>query len=155
LEVGLIGDLIALEAHRKRLAGIVVDGLVRDSPELPEIGLPVFSRGVIPIGPLKLPPSRKGVGQIDVTVAIGETNVKPGDWIFGDSDGIIFLEAGELPDAFDWAERSWKREEALAAEIRAGYALGDLLKIEEFLAKRKVDEEADFNKHLLAAGWAI
>lgn len=72
LQAGLIGDLIALEAHRKGLAGIVVDGLVRDLPELEAIGLPVFSRGVIPVGPLKLAPGLKGVGQLAIAAKIGK-----------------------------------------------------------------------------------
>jgi 4-hydroxy-4-methyl-2-oxoglutarate aldolase len=154
-EVGLIGDLIALEGRRKGLAGIVVDGLVRDSPELEKIGLPVFSRGVWPVGPLKLPPRLKGVGQIGGAVHVGEATVMSGDWAFGDRDGIIFLGADDLAGVFDWAKRSWEREEALAVEIRSGNALGDLLQIEAFLARRATDERADFNKHLLSAGWAI
>ena len=155
LEVGLIGDLIALEARRKRLAGIVVDGLVRDSADIEAIGLPVFSRGILPVGPLKLPPRLKGIGRIDVPVKVGQVRVTPGDWLFGDRDGIIILAAEDLAQVFAWAEKSWKREVALAAEIRSGNALGELLQIEAFLAKRETDENADFNEHLLAAGRAI
>lgn len=63
-EVALIGDLIATEASRKGLAGIIVDGFVRDKSELIEIGVPIFCNGVYPIGPLKLPQGMKGIGDI-------------------------------------------------------------------------------------------
>jgi regulator of RNase E activity RraA len=47
-----------------------------------------------------------------------------------DADGIIFLETEEMPLVYDWAEKSWKQEESLAAEIETGKSLGDLLGIE-------------------------
>lgn len=154
-EVALLGDLIATEAHRKGLTGFVVDGLVRDSATLREIGLPVFCRGTLPLGPLKLPATLKGIGQSNVVVTLGGARVSPGDWVFGDADGVIFLAPAYLSVVFEWAERSSQREEALAAEIRAGAALGDLLGVEAFLEKRAHDPVADFNAHLADLGRAI
>lgn len=155
LEVALIGDLIVAEANRKRLAGFIVDGLVRDVTELKRIGLPVFSHGLLPIGPLKLPPELKGKGEVGVEITIGKATIKTGDWAFGDADGIIFLETDDLPSVYDWAEKSWKREETLSAEIAAGKPLGDLLGIEDFLAERERNPQADFNQHLAKLGRAI
>ena len=155
LEVALIGDLIVAEANRKRLAGFIVDGLVRDAIELKDIGLPVFCRGLLPIGPLKLPSEMKGEGQVGVDIIIGGATIKNGDWAFGDADGIIFLETDDLPLVYDWAEKSWKREKALTAEIGAGKSLGDLLGIETFLAERERNPQVDFNQHLEKLGQAI
>lgn len=155
LEVALIGDLIVTEANRKRLAGFIVDGLVRDATELKEIGLPVFCRGLWPVGPLKLPSELKGIGRIGVDITVGGASIKTGDWAFGDADGIIFLETDELPSVYDWAEKSWNREESLVAEIKAGKSLGDLLGIEAFLAERDNNPQADFNQHLADLGRAI
>lgn len=155
LEVALIGDLIVAEANRKHLAGFIVDGLVRDAAELKDIGLPVFCRGLLPVGPLKLPSEMKGMGEIGVDISIGEATIKTGDWAFGDADGIIFLETDDLLSVYDWAEKSWKREEALSAEIAAGKSLGDLLGIEDFLAEREKNPQADFNQHLAKLGRAI
>jgi 4-hydroxy-4-methyl-2-oxoglutarate aldolase len=153
--VGIIGDLIAIEARRKGLGGIIVDGLVRDAVALVEIGLPIFSRGRLPVGPLKLAPALKGVGEVGVELTLGEIQVKPGDWAFGDADGVIFIAAADLAATHEWAEKSWQREEALAAEMRAGKALGDLVEIEAFLEKRGQDPSADFNEHLARLGRAI
>jgi 4-hydroxy-4-methyl-2-oxoglutarate aldolase len=154
-EVALLGDLLATEAQRKGLAGFIADGLVRDVGTLLDIGLPVICRGALPVGPLKLPAELKGVGQSSVEVTLGDARVTPGDWAFGDADGAIFLGADHLPAVFEQAEQSWEREEALTAEIRAGAALGDLLGIEAFLAKRAEDPAADFNAHLAELGRAI
>jgi regulator of RNase E activity RraA len=108
-----------------------------------------------PIGPLKLPSELKGIGQIGVDIIVGGASIKKGDWAFGDADGIIFLETDALPSVYDWAEKSWHREESLSAEIEAGISLGDLLGIESFLAERERNPRADFNKHLAKLGRAI
>jgi len=154
-EAALIGDLIGAEGHRRRLAGFVVDGLVRDATTLLDIGIPVVCRGTVPVGPLKLPAELKGTGERGVRLALGDARVSPGDWAFADADGVIFLAAADLPAVYEQAARSWEREEALAAEIRAGAALGDLLGIDDFLAARESDPGADFNAHLAARGRAI
>ena len=154
-EVALLGDLLASEASRKGLAGFVVDGLVRDTTTLLEIGLPVFCRGTLPIGPLKLPAELKGLGESGIAVTLGEVTVNPGDWVFGDADGVVFFPADRLPAVFEQAEESLAREEALTAELRGGAALGDLLDIEGFLRKRAADPKADFNAHLAERGRAI
>ena len=154
-EVALIGDLIAAEGKRKGLAGIIVDGLVRDATELLDIDLPVASRGLYPVGPLKLPAELKGIGEIGVEMTFGDAIVSSGDWAFADADGVVFLAAEDLVATFEWAEKSWRREEALAEQITSGRALGDIFEIERFLQARSRDPQADFNQHLAALGRAI
>lgn len=154
-EVGLLGDLIATEAKRKGLAGFVVDGLVRDVPVLCELGVPVFCRGCVPVGPLKLPASVKGIGAVDVEVTLGEATVQPGQWAFGDADGVVFIDADRLAAVYEAAELSMEREQVLLDAMASGQALGDLLGIEDFLAARDRDGTADFNRHLASIGRAI
>ncbi|MEM9088732.1 MAG: RraA family protein [Cyanobacteria bacterium P01_F01_bin.53] len=154
-EVALIGDLIATEASRKGLAGVIVDGLVRDTTELIEIGVPIFCRGAYPVGPLKLPQDVKGIGDIGVALTLGNATVKPGDWAFGDADGVIFMGSSDLPTVFEWAEKAYQREEVLAVQIRAGVPLGELLGIEAFVEKRAVNPQADFNQHIADLDQAI
>jgi regulator of RNase E activity RraA len=154
-EVALIGDLIGTEAKRKDLAGIIVDGLVRDATELLEINLPVICRGLYPVGPLKLPAELKSHGEIDVEVKVGDAIAYTGDWAFADADGVVFLAKKDLEVTFEWAEKSWRREEALAAEIKGGRALGDIFEIERFLEARNRDPQVNFNQHLAALRKAI
>jgi len=154
-KVALIGDLIAAEASRKGLSGFVIDALVRDRMEVERIGVPVCCHGVTPVGPLKLSPDLKGVGQANVVVQLGQATINPGDWAFGDADGVLFLAQADLETVFEQAETAGEREEALAKAIRSGEALGDLLEIDAFLAKRAQDPQADFNRHLAEIGQAI
>ena len=154
-EVALIGDLIATEANRNNLAGIIVDGFVRDTTELIEIGVPIFCKGAYPIGPLKLPQELKAIGNIGLDLMLGNTTIKSGDWAFGDADGAIFLGNLDLLEVFEWAEKSYQREESLAAQIRSGVSLGELLDLENFLEKRASNPKADFNEHIAKLGQAI
>ncbi|MDV3352417.1 RraA family protein [Leptothoe sp. ISB3NOV94-8A] len=154
-DVALIGDLIATEASRKGIAGIIVDGLVRDTTELIEIGVPIFCRGVYPMGPLKLPQNLKGIGDIGLELTLGDTTVKSGDWAFGDADGVIFIGSLDLPELLKWAEQSYQREESLAAQIRSGISLGELLDLDTFMEERAANPQADFNQHIAKLGQAI
>ena len=77
-DVGLIGDVIGSEAVRKGIAGFVVDGLVRDTTELINLGITVFCRGAYPVGPLKVPPDDRGIGIVGGPVSVGGARVGPG-----------------------------------------------------------------------------
>jgi regulator of RNase E activity RraA len=154
-EVGLLGDIIATEARRKGLGGFVVDGLVRDVPVLFELGVPVFCRGSVPVGPLKLAPAMKGIGEPGAAVKVGGGTVRPGQWVFGDADGVVFLDAEHLDAVYEAAELSMKREQVLLDAMADGQALGDILEVEAFFAARERDGKNDFNAHLVRIGRAI
>ncbi len=152
---GLIGDLIAHDASARGVAGIVVDGLIRDAAVIVELGLPVFARGRTPVGPLKHPGGGARIGRRDVDVRIGGVEARPGMWLFGDDDGILLLEAASLESVVASAEETLAREAGLLEEMRSGKALGDLLQVDAFLERRDVDPEADFNEHLKSIDRAI
>jgi len=154
-EVGLIGDLIGGEAVRKRLAGFVIDGRVRDTVELVDLGIPVFCQGSYPVGPLKLPPSMKSVGVIGEPLSIRGVTIAPGMWIFGDADGLLLFDADTLETVFEGAALALTREQDLASEIASGTALADVFQLQLFLTKRSDDLNADFNAHLKEIGRAI
>ena len=152
---GLMGDLIGTEAIRKSLGGFVVDGLVRDRAELIRLGVPVACRGTYPVGPLKVSTDGIATGVVGLTVQIGEATVRPGMWAFADSDGVVFLHEGDLNAVFDAAASALAREEALAAEIEGGLALGDIFDLDAFLEARAEDPTLSFNDHLKRLGGAI
>jgi RraA family protein len=83
---GLIGDLICTKAKHRGVAAFVVDGLIRDLPDVQAVGLPVFARGVTPIGPL-----HRGPGEINYPISCGGIVVNPGDLIVGDSNGLVVV----------------------------------------------------------------
>lgn len=86
VEHALWGGITTLEAHRRGIAGLVVDGAVRDLRESRDIGLPIFCRGITPRGPHKA-----FGGALDVPVSCGGQPVMPGDLVLGDEDGVVVV----------------------------------------------------------------
>lgn len=82
----VIGDLVASKAKHRGAAGFVIDGLIRDLPEVKKVGLPVFARGVSPIGPL-----HRGPGEINFPISCGGIVVMPGDIIAADESGVVVV----------------------------------------------------------------
>ena len=82
----LMGALMLTTCKKLGLAGVVVDGAVRDKLEILALGFPVFSAGFNPAGPTKCVP-----GRINHPVSAGGTTVNPGDLIVGDADGIVVI----------------------------------------------------------------
>jgi RraA family protein len=83
----LMGEIMINACHRLGLAGVVIDGAVRDSDALRELGFAVFSFGTNPNGPTKNVP-----GRINHPVSVGGVVVRPGDFIAGDADGVVVVE---------------------------------------------------------------
>jgi regulator of RNase E activity RraA len=86
LSAGIWGELTTRVALRKGLAGVVMDGAVRDSCELAASGFPVFCRGVCPCGG-----GKEGAGQVNLPISCGGVPVYPGDLIVGDADGVVVV----------------------------------------------------------------
>jgi 3-hexulose-6-phosphate synthase/6-phospho-3-hexuloisomerase len=109
------GELATLSARQKGLAGVVVNGAVRDTGEIRKLGFPVFARLVLPNAG-----EPKGFGEIGVAVNISGITICPGDWVVGDDDGLMVVparHAGEMANhAMDWLER----ENRIRSEIQEG-----------------------------------
>lgn len=80
-----IGDLVALEASLAHLSGIIIWGLHRDTPELLQLGLPIFSMGSFPAGPRR--PDRRSAGDLS-SVQIGDWRIQ-GDIVAADAEVLI------------------------------------------------------------------
>lgn len=111
------GDLISTKARHRGIKGFVVDGLVRDVPQIVALGdFPVFARGMTPIGPL-----HRGPGEINYPVSAGGIVVNPGDVVLGDANGVVIVPRGIAEDLLN---RLRARSEA-EAEYSAAVARGD------------------------------
>lgn len=82
----LWGGITTLESYRRGVAGLVLDGSVRDLRESRDIGFPIFCRGITPRGPHKA-----FGGALDVPIACGGQPVHPGDLILADEDGVVVV----------------------------------------------------------------
>jgi 4-hydroxy-4-methyl-2-oxoglutarate aldolase len=123
------GELFATEALRRGLAGIVIHGLCRDSRTLREMDLPVFATGVSP----RACPART-VPTTGVTLSLGGVEVRPGDLVLADDDGVVVGSEAEVAAALDGAEAIQTREVALRAAIERGESLFDHLNVDAHVA---------------------
>lgn len=85
----VLGDLVCTKAKHRRIAGFLVDGLVRDLPGIEPLDFPVFARGATPIGPL-----HRGPGEINFPVTCGGVVVNPGDIVVADAAGTVVIPSG-------------------------------------------------------------
>jgi len=82
----VLGDLVCTKAKHRGIQGFVVDGLIRDLPNIQALDFPVFGRGTTPIGPL-----HRGPGEINYSICCGNVVVNPGDIIVGDAMGVVIV----------------------------------------------------------------
>jgi len=111
----LWGELATHSAIGKGIAGVVVDGAVRDTPEIRRLGFPAFSRLVTSNAG-----EPKGLGETGVPVSVGGVRVSPGDWIVADDDGVMVVPAREAAEMANHAMDCLEKENRIRAEIEGG-----------------------------------
>ncbi|MBW2193895.1 MAG: orotidine 5'-phosphate decarboxylase, partial [Deltaproteobacteria bacterium] len=120
----LWGELATQSAVQRGLAGVVIDGALRDSPEIMAMKFPAFSRLVMPNAG-----EPKGFGEIGVPITVGNMRVEPGDWLLGDDDGVVVLPKAI---AVEYANRSMdvlERENRIREEIKEGSTLSKVVEL--------------------------
>ncbi|HWL43732.1 MAG TPA: hypothetical protein VNQ73_12360 [Ilumatobacter sp.] len=147
-----IGDLTALEAAHAGAAAMVVNGLHRDTEELTELGLPVFSLGSSPTGPLEWTPSPPDALE---QCRLGQWEVTGDDVLVGDRDGVIILPVQRVNELVDAARTIRDRERHQARLARQGTPLRDQFDFDAYLAARAQNPELTFRQHLAARSASI
>ena len=117
LEAGPWGDVLTALAQERGVAGLVIDGAVRDSQDIIASGFPVFARGLSIKGTTKVVP-----GKVNVPVRVGGVIVEPGDVVIGDGDGLVAVPAAEVSDALAKSQARAAKEERFVHEIRTSGA---------------------------------
>jgi len=149
---GCIGDLTALEARASGLAGIIVWGTHRDTPELRQIGFPIWSYASCPAGPQRLDPREESALR---SARFGDFEVSVQDVVFADDDGCVFVEGASAEDLLTTARAIWQRERKQAEAIKAGKTLKSQLGFSEYLERRAADPSYTFRQHLRKIDGAI
>ena len=115
LSCALIGEIMSTQAEASGIAGIIIDGAVRDADALAEKTFPVFSAGLNPCGPTKSIP-----GRVNYPISVASAVVEPGDLIVGDADGVVVLPREAVPALLLLAQKKLDTETRRLAAIRAG-----------------------------------
>ena len=147
-----VGDLIALETKLAGLAGMIIWGLHRDTQELIEIGLPMFTLGEYPTGPLRL--DQREAGAL-LSACIGPWTVGTDDVAMGDVNGVLFLPSARAEEIAMMARSIRNTERAQAERMRQGTSLRAQLRFSEFLARRCSNPAVTLREHLRRTGGAI
>ena len=128
-EAGPWGDIMSTAAMLRGVAGLVIDGSVRDSQAIVDMGFPVFSRGVSIKGTNKCQP-----GKVQEPIVLGGVTVRSGDIVVGDRDGLVVVRAEEVAQVIDACRQREDKEKLAREALRAGkttvelIGLGPLLK---------------------------
>jgi 4-hydroxy-4-methyl-2-oxoglutarate aldolase len=109
------GEVLAVAAQVRGLAGLVIDGGVRDVDELARLDFPVFARTVPVLGTTKDHP-----GELGVAISIGGVTVRTGDLIVGDADGVVVLPHEHIDSIVAGADERAASEARILEQLRAG-----------------------------------
>ncbi|MEM0493435.1 MAG: 3-hexulose-6-phosphate synthase [Candidatus Thermoplasmatota archaeon] len=123
-ETAVWGELATLSAKKKGLAGVVIDGAVRDIDDIIVIDFPVFSRHISSNAG-----EPKGFGEIGSEIICGGQTVRNGDWIIGDDSGVVVVPYENAQEIVNRALDIKEQENRIREEIKEGGSLGDVLKL--------------------------
>lgn len=117
------GGLLSTAARAKGIAGVVVDGLVRDIDESEELGLPVFARGVTPVT------ARNRVSEVATNepVSIGGITVMPGDYVLADGSGVAIIPRDRLDEVVEAARSMLAVENGIRAALARGVPISQAM----------------------------
>lgn len=123
------GEQATRSCLQKKLAGVVINGGIRDVKEIRKLGFPAFSKLIMPAAG-----EPRGWGQMNVPIKIGKTEIQPGDWIVGDDDGVMVIPKGVAVEVANRAMYWLEKEDREIEEIERGSTLG---KVSELLRWEK------------------
>lgn len=147
-----IGDLIVLECKNAGIKALVVNGLHRDTGDLLEIGLPVFSFGAYPSGPARL--DEREIYALD-SADFDNFIVTADDTAFADDDGVVFVRTSDVPQILSIAQSIKEKERYQATAAAHGASLREQFRFKEYLEKRQTDSNYTFRVHLSSLAKSI
>jgi 4-hydroxy-4-methyl-2-oxoglutarate aldolase len=130
LEAGPWGDVLTILAIKRGIAGMVINGCVRDANLIISLGFPIFCRGLSIKGTAKHQP-----GKVGVPVMIGDVVINPGDIIVGDRDGLVVVAKDEVEKTLASAVSREEKEDKMREAIEQGASTAELLNLTETLAR--------------------
>jgi 4-hydroxy-4-methyl-2-oxoglutarate aldolase len=124
-ELGYWGEVLTTGAEARGLVGLVIDGCVRDAAALAAHAFPVFSTGLALSGATKQQP-----GSVGAPVVVGDAEVRLGDWVVGDIDGVTVVPGDDLEAVLAAGQARAEKEEGFFEALRGGATTLELLDLD-------------------------
>lgn len=125
-EAGYWGEIMTSAAVERRLAGLVLDGCVRDKLQVTDMGFPIFARGLNVLGTGKDPHAR---GSLNQPIRVGRTLVRDGDWVVGDDDGVVIINQEDIEQVLESARARIDKEHDVMERIHRGESTLDIYRL--------------------------
>ena len=129
--VALIGELLATQVKVRKAAGILVDAAARDASELLELGLPIWTRFIRVKGATK-----SKVGELNVPVTVGGTQISPSDILVLDLDGGVCVKRERIDEVLQASEARLDKEAHMRERLIAGEISYDIHGLREFVERK-------------------
>lgn len=137
VDTGAWGEVLTTSAVARGVAGLVIDGMVRDGLGIKNLGFPVFSRGLCMKGTVK-----ETIGLVNHPICCGGVTVNPGDIVIGDDDGVVVIpRANATEELIRRCHDREQREHEMMEKLRAGVTTVDLLGLDAMLKAKGLQEE--------------
>lgn len=121
-EIAVMGELLANSAKLRKIRAMVIDGAVRDLPELLELDFPIYARSFVPNAGDPL-----GKGEIQKDITVNGVRIAPGDVVVCDGSGVVCIPASMADDVISKAEAVVDKEGSIRKQILEGKRLSDIL----------------------------
>jgi len=135
-DYGYWGDLMTTQAKVKKLGGLAIDGCIRDSEDIIEMGFPIFSRGLAIRGTAKA-----SLGLINYPINFGGTVINPGDLILGDDDGMVVVRFQDCKEILDKSLARIQAEKIKTKALMGGIASVKYNKLDKVFESLELREE--------------
>ncbi len=135
-EAGPWGEIMTVAAQVRGIAGLVIDGSIRDSIAIQALGFPAFSRGLCIKGTTK-----DSLGFINHPVVIGGVRVHPGDVVLGDADGVVVVSQKDLVEVLEKCKLRKEKEEKIKKELQIGKSTLELYGFDKILQAKGMEED--------------
>jgi len=129
-ETAIWGELATWSAKLKGLAGVVIDGAVRDLDDLVKMDFPIFSKHISSNAG-----EPKGFGEIGAEIICGNQTIRTGDWIIGDDSGVVVVPQEIAQEIANRALDVKEHENRIREEIKSGGSLGTVVKVKKWEKK--------------------
>ncbi|KAF5422778.1 MAG: 4-hydroxy-4-methyl-2-oxoglutarate aldolase [Candidatus Methanomarinus sp.] len=126
LDTSVWGDIQTLACEKRGIAGVVIDGSVRNAQEITKSKIPVFCKGVVPAGP------HKGWSDsINIPLQCGGVPINPGDIVVGDDDGVVVIPKNKAEEVLSLAKERIETEKKWIRGIKEGKIILEVIELDK------------------------